>query len=107
MAGNQDREILVDDLPARSLKTLSGSKCTRLGFASQYLKEMDCIQTAFAAGINYFFSYNLPSDQLTSGLKPLIGDHRDAIFIAIGSESCDPSTLQHYLEQVRRSLDTK
>ena len=52
MAGNQDKAILVDDLAAKSLKTLSGSKSSRLGFASQYLKEVDCIQTAFAAGIN-------------------------------------------------------
>ena len=106
MADNQDKAILVDDLAAKSLKTLSGSKSSRLGFASQYLKEVDCIQTAFAAGINYFFSYNLPSNQLLDGLKPLLSDHRDTILIATGSESRDPNTLQRYLEQVRRSLNT-
>jgi len=96
----------MDDLFVKSLKTLSGSKSSRLGFASQYLKEMDCIQTAFAAGINYFFSYKLPCDQLTSGLKPLLSSRRDAIFIATGSESRDSNMLRHYLEQVRQSLDT-
>ena len=93
-------------LAAKSLKTLSGSKSSRLGFASQYLKDVDCVQAAFAAGINYFFSYNLPSDQLLDGLKPLLSDHRDTILIATGSESRDPNTLQRYLEQVRRSLNT-
>lgn len=96
----------MDDLPIKSLKTLSGSKSSRLGFASQYIKEVDCIQTAFAAGINYFFSYNLPSDQLLDGLKPLLSDHRDTILIATGSEDRDPNTLQHDLNQVRRSLGT-
>lgn len=106
MAGNQNRTISMDDLPAKSLKTLYGSNISRLGFASQYLKEVDWIQTAFAAGINYFFSYNLPSEQLPSGLKPLLSDHRDAIFMATGSESRHPNTLQHYLDQVRQSLGT-
>lgn len=106
MASNQDRVIVMYDLPAKTLKTLSGSKSSRLGFASQYLKDVDCVQTAFAAGINYFFSYNLPSDQLLDGLKPLLSDHRDTILIATGSESRDPNTLQRYLEQVRRSLGT-
>lgn len=106
MAGNQDRRILMEDLPAKSLKTLSGSKSSRLGFASQYLKDVDCVQAAFAAGINYFFSYNLLSDQLLGGLKPLLTTHGDAILIATGSESRAPNTLQHDLNQVKRSLDT-
>mgnify|MGYP001506564036 CR=1 FL=1 len=96
----------MDDLPIKRLKTLSENKVSRLGFASQYFKEMDCIQTAFAAGINYFFSYNLLSDQLPNGLKPLLKTHRDAVFIATGSESRHPNTLQHYLDQVRRALKT-
>lgn len=106
MAGNQDRKIPMEDLPAKSLTTLSGSKSSRLGFASQYLKEVDCVQAAFAAGINYFFSYNLPSDQLLGRLKPLLTTHRDAILIATGSEDRDPNTLQHDFNQVRRSLGT-
>lgn len=96
----------MDDLATKSLKTLSGSKISRLGFASQYLKELNCVQAALVAGINYFFSYNLASDQLLTGLKPLLTNHRDAIFIATGSESRVPNTLQQYLAQVRRSLDT-
>lgn len=104
MAGNQDRRILMEDLPAKSLKILSGNKSSRLGFASQYLKDVDCVQAAFTAGINYFFSYNLLSDQLLGGLKPLLTTHRDAILVATRSESREPNTLQHYLAQVRRSL---
>lgn len=106
MAGNQDSAISIDDWSIRSLKTLSGSKLSPLGFASQYLKEVDCIQTALAAGINYFFSYNLASDPLSSSLKPLLTSQRDAIFITIGSESRHPDTLQHYLDQVHSVLAT-
>lgn len=106
MASNQDRAIFMDDLPTKSIKTLSGSRSSRLGFASQYIKYVDCVQAAFAAGINYFFSYNLLCEQLLSGLKPLLTTHRDAILIATGSESRAPNTLQHNLNQVRRSLDT-
>ncbi|MBV8887366.1 MAG: aldo/keto reductase [Chroococcidiopsidaceae cyanobacterium CP_BM_RX_35] len=47
----------------------------------------------------------MSSDQLSGGLKPLLTNQRDAIFIATGSESRHPDTLQHYLDQVRSSLD--
>ena len=104
MAENQDRAIPIDGLPTVGLTTLSGQPIKRLGLASQYLKEPDCVQTAFAAGINYFFSYDLSSDQLSGELKSLLADQREAIFMATGSESRDADTLQQYLAQVRRSL---
>jgi aryl-alcohol dehydrogenase-like predicted oxidoreductase len=104
MKENRDSAIPIDNLSTVSLETLSGHAVSRLGLASQYLKEVDCVQAAFEAGINYFFSYDLSSDRLSGELKPLLTTQRDAIFIATGSESRHPDTLQQYLDQVRRSL---
>lgn len=86
------------------LETLSGEPASRLGFASQYLKDSACVPMAFEAGINYFFSYDLSGDPLVDALKPLLVKQRDEILIAAGSESRHPQELQQSLEQGRRSL---
>jgi aryl-alcohol dehydrogenase-like predicted oxidoreductase len=101
MQENQDRLV-----HAKHLLTLSKQPVSRLGFASQYLKDLTCVQTAFTAGVNFYFSYNLSSDPLVDGLMPLLTTQRDSIFIATGSESRDPETLQQYLDQTCRSLNT-
>lgn len=106
MKDSQSQIKFVDDSSIKSFKTLSGEKLSRLGFASQSLQEADCIQAAFTAGINYFFSYNLSSDPQFSRLKFLAATQRADIFIATGSESRHPDTLQNHLSQVQRSLDT-
>lgn len=95
----------VNPLPTH-LKTLSGTVVSRLGFASQYLEEIASVETAFNAGINYFFSYNLTRDRLVEGLKPLLAKERAAIFITTGSEARQPESLQQYFDQVRRLLNT-
>lgn len=76
MKENRDSAIPIDNLSTVSLETLSGHAVSRLGLASQYLKEVDCVQAAFEAGINYFFSYDLSSDRLSGELKPLLRDSR-------------------------------
>ncbi|MCU0552892.1 MAG: aldo/keto reductase [Leptolyngbya sp. Prado105] len=101
MQQNQDHSV-----HANHLLSLSKQPVSRLGFASQYLKDLTCVQAAFTAGINFYFSYNLSSDPLVDGLMPLLTTQRNSIFIATGSESRHPETLQQYLDQTRRSLNT-
>ncbi len=106
MVDSSDSAFPLTERSAQTLTTLSGNKIKRLGLASQYLKETDCVQTAFAAGINCIFSYNLSADPLLNGLEPLLARQREAILIATGSESRDPKVLQRYLDQVRSRLNT-
>lgn len=106
MVDSSDNTFRLNNWLTQQLTTLSGSKVTRLGLASQYLEEADCVQTAFTAGINCFFSYNLSSDLLLNGLKPLVARQRESILIATGSESRDPKTLQRYFDQARSWLNT-
>ncbi len=60
----------------------------------------------FCSRNQLFFSYNLSSDLLSGELKPLLSKQRDEVFIATGSESRRPDALQHYLDQIRQSLNT-
>ncbi|MGG6265590.1 aldo/keto reductase [Leptolyngbya sp. AN03gr2] len=99
----QNRDRLVR---AEPLFTITQEPVSRLGLASQYLKDLTCIQTAFEAGINFYFSYDLSSDPLVDELIPLLKTKRDDIFIATGSEARDSEELQRYLDESRRSLNT-
>jgi hypothetical protein len=58
---NQDRE---SPLNVKQLHTASRQPVSRLGLASQYLKDLRCVQAAFEVGINFYFSYDLSSDPL-------------------------------------------
>lgn len=79
--------MLEDHLNPVHLKTLSGEPICRLGLASQYLKDVTCVQMAVESGINYFFSYDSSSNLLLDALKPSLGNRRERIFIATGNES--------------------
>lgn len=104
MKEDHQESTLVNTLHEGKLRTLNGQPVSRLGLATQYLKDLTCVEAAFEAGINFLFSYNLSSDGVSDRLKPVLRTDRDAIFIASGSESRLPDSLQQYLEQVRQSL---
>ncbi|MBD2461626.1 aldo/keto reductase [Oscillatoria sp. FACHB-1407] len=87
------------------LTTLDNTPVSRLGLASQYLKETGCVRAAFAAGINYFFSYSLPSRLFLDELNLLLATHRESIFVALGSEKRDRQTLNHTLDRIRQTLN--
>jgi len=87
-----------------NLTTQNGQLVSRLGLASQYLKEETCVLAAFEAGVNYFFSYSLPEPLFLSELTSLVATNRQALLIATGSETRQLKTLRQYLEQVRHAL---
>lgn len=68
---------------------------------------MDAVTVAFAfeAAINYFFFYNLESENFLDGLKLLLAVKREQVLVATGSEDRDISSLRHYLDSVRHHLD--
>ncbi|MDX2213570.1 MAG: aldo/keto reductase [Oculatellaceae cyanobacterium bins.114] len=87
------------------LMTLNQTPVSCLGLASQYLKESACVSAAFEAGMNYFFSYGLPSRVFLDELKPLLVTQRDSLFVALGSEKRDRKGLNHTLDQIRHTLN--
>jgi len=86
--------------------TLQGKPASILGLAANQSIEVSCVRVAFAAGINYFFFYNLSYDNLLDGLKPLLNAKREELVIATGSQDRDISGLRQYLNKVRRQLNT-
>jgi predicted aldo/keto reductase-like oxidoreductase len=87
------------------LTTLSNSPASILGLAGNQSIDINCIENAFAAGVNYFFFYNLSSSNFLDGLKSLLKNKREEILVATGSESRDENELDRYLNQVRQRLD--
>ena len=87
------------------LRTLDNSPLSVLGLAGNQSMEPRIIQSALAAGVNYFFFYNLSFESLLSGLKPLLKQRREKILVATGSESRKKNSLDQYLELVRHRLN--
>jgi len=91
------------------ITTLQNKPVARLGLASVPDKDMDprIPGQAAAAGIDYFFFYNLSYTPFIEGLKPLLAEQRDSIAVATGSLHRDRDGLRSYLDQVRSALDTE
>lgn len=85
--------------------TQKGLPASLLGLAGNDSMEKSYVPIAFAAGVNYYFFYQLSYNNLLEGLKPLLRDRREEIIVATGSQSRDPSTLRQDLEKVRHYLD--
>lgn len=68
--------------------------------------DTSCVGVAFEAGVNYFFFYNLSSDNLLEGLKPLLTQEREELLVATGSENRELRELNQYLDKVRRRLNS-
>ena len=86
------------------LSTLQGQPASILGLAGQSIDAVTVL-LAFAEGINYFFFYNLESENFLGGLKSLLLTNREQVLVATGSEDRDISSLRHYLDSVRHRLD--
>jgi aryl-alcohol dehydrogenase-like predicted oxidoreductase len=87
------------------LVTRAGQKASILGLAGQQQRDTETVALAFEGGINYFFFYNLKSENFLDGLKHLLAAKREQILVATGSENRDISFLRHYLDSVRHRLD--
>ena len=98
--------LLIPDALAMDIQTLQGHSVSLLGLAGHQTMEPDFAAVAYAAGINYFFFYNLSYASLLEGLKPILADHRADVAIATGSLERDPSKLRQSLDQVRCHLKT-
>ncbi|MDZ8068977.1 MAG: hypothetical protein RMY64_25635 [Nostoc sp. DedQUE08] len=70
------------------LLTLQGQPASVLGLAGQSI-DAATVLLAFEAGINYFFFYNLESENFLDGLKSLLVTKREQVLVATGSENRD------------------
>lgn len=86
------------------LSTLQGQPASILGLAGQSI-DAATVLLAFEAGINYFFFYNLESENFLGGLKSLLVAKRQQVLVATGSENRDIQSLRNYLDSVRHCLN--
>ena len=86
------------------LTTRNGQALKPLGLSACPDMEKACVPVAFAAGINYFFFYDLSYEPMLKGLKDLVVCHRDEMVIATGSESRDLDRLRTYRDDALRKL---
>ncbi|WP_392476843.1 aldo/keto reductase [Nostoc sp. C110] len=89
------------------LSTLQGQPASILGLAGQQSIDAATVLLAFEAGINYFFFYNLESENFLGGLKSLLLTNREQVLVATGSENRDIQSLRLYLDSVRYRLDVE
>lgn len=85
--------------------TQKGQPASFLGLAGNDKIEKSCVPVAFAAGVNYYFFYQLSYNNLLEELKPLLRDRREEIIVATGSQSRDLKELRQDLDKVRHYLD--
>lgn len=75
---NGQREPVVSEM---KLTTQNRQRVSWLGLACQSLKDETYVVAAFAAGVNFFFSYSPPEPLFLNELKSLITTNREALLI--------------------------
>lgn len=88
-----------------TLVTLQGLPISRLGLAAQQRMESGCVDLAYEAGINYFFSYGLGKGPFVEEVRSHLGQHRESLIVATGSESRILSEVEAQLEKARHRFD--
>lgn len=88
-----------------TLVTLQGTPISRLGLASQQRMEVGCVNLAYQAGINYFFSYGLGKGAFGQEVRSLLAQHRESLLIATGSENRFPAEVEAQLQKARHSFE--
>ena len=88
------------------LTTISNTPASILGLAGNNSIDARCLNKAFAAGINYFFFYELSAiKNLIDDLKTSLADERQDIIVATGSESRNLQKIKQYLDLIRSRLN--
>ncbi|HEY9764406.1 MAG TPA: aldo/keto reductase [Trichocoleus sp.] len=88
-----------------TLVTLQGNPISRLGLAAQQRMEVGCVDLAYQAGINYFFSYGLGKGPFVEEVRSHLAQHRESLLVATGSESRTLSEVEAQLEKARHRFD--
>jgi len=86
------------------IQTIQGQPASILGLAGQEPMESGCVDLAWQAGVNYFFSYDLGNSPLLQDLRQLLQQQREQAIVATGSERREISAWDVYRDQVRQTL---
>lgn len=87
------------------LTTRQGLSASILGLAGRDSMDAAYVAEAFEAGLNYFFFYNLESENFLNGLKLLLTTKREQVLVATGTQERDVSRVRHYFDFVRDRLN--
>lgn len=86
------------------LETINREAVTLLGMAGNPNTQSQWLSTAFDAGINIFFFYNLSFSGMIAGLRPLLKRERERVIVATGTESRDPFEMRRQLDRIKAQL---
>lgn len=87
------------------IQTIQGNAASLIGLTGQEPMESGCVELAWQAGVNYFFSYGVGDSPIVNDLKPLLRQHRESVIVATGSEKREISHWRQYIEQVQQTFD--
>ena len=86
------------------IKTLAGGAVQPLGLAGSPDTQSEFTPIAHRAGVNFFFFYGLNFGGMVDGVKRLLQQRRDEVFVATGTESRDPVEMRDYFDAARGAL---
>ena len=86
------------------LKTIAGDAVRPLGLAGSPETQSGFASIAHGAGVNFFFFYGLNFGGMIDGVRRLVRERREDVFIATGTESRDPDEMRDYFDAVRKAL---
>ncbi len=86
------------------LRTLAGSAVRPLGLAGSPDTQGEFAPIARRAGVNFFFFYGLNFGGMIDGVRRLVRERREDVFVATGTESRDPHEMRNCLDAVRQAL---
>ncbi|MDP6775996.1 MAG: aldo/keto reductase [Candidatus Latescibacteria bacterium] len=86
------------------MHTLSGTPHSRLGLGANPDTGDGFAEVAYAAGVNFFFFYNLSFTGMLDGLERLVRDSRESVILATGTEKRNPSDMRADLDEARSRL---
>ena len=87
------------------IQTIQGQSASRLGLGGQQPMETGCVELAWQAGVNFFFSYGMGDRPMLPDLRQLLSQHRESAIVATGSTKRHIRQCRDYIQQVQQTLD--
>ena len=91
-------------IDSNEISTLAGGAVQPLGLAGSPDTQSGFAPVAHRAGVNFFFFYGLKFGGMVDGVKRLLRQRRNEIFVATGTEFRDPVEMRDYFDAARRAL---
>ena len=86
------------------LHRIDGKEVGCLGLGGTPNTRPQIVDRAFRLGIDYFFFYSLGFEGMIEGVASLCRRHREAVFVATGDESREPTEMVNVRDNALASL---